>query len=313
MSNILSGLRKGYARKIRRKAHIQSKPLLRAFSEVPREQYLGPGPWKILSQRPRDYLRGRLYRTTGDAHPRHLYDDVLVGIFPERLLNNGQPSSLAGWVDHLDLKRGERVVHVGCGTGYYTAILAHVVGSGGHVTAVEIDDELAPRAKTNLAHLRHVEVVHGDGSAFDFSSADAVFVNAGATHVPERWIESMRPGARLMFPLITTSLVLLPTLFRRNDGGVVIREGTLRAGMAGVMLLVRRNDGTYPVTPVSTVVIFPCLGAIDRDADAMLSRALATGGYHLIRSLRRDAHVPDETCWLHRDSTCLSKAAIPNS
>ena len=313
MSNILSRVRKRYARKIRRKAHIRSKTLVRAFAEVPREQYLGPGPWKILSQRPRDYLRGHWYRTTRDAHPRHLYDDVLVGIFPDRLLNNGQPSGLAGWFEQLDLERGERVIHVGCGTGYYTAILAHVVGPSGHVTAVEIDGELAARAKANLAHLHHVEVVHGDGSAFDFSSADAVFVNAGATHVPARWIESMRPGARLMLPLITTHLVVLPTNFRRRESEALIRVGTWRARMAGVMLLVRRDNATYPVTPVSTVGIFPCVGAIDRDADATLSRALATGGYHLIQSLRRDAHLADESCWLHRDSACLSKTSILNS
>jgi len=194
MSYQLRGIRRRYARKIRRKAGLRSKLLIRAFAEVPQEHYLGLGPWKVLTQRG--------YRQTPDANPRHLYDDVLVGIFPERLLNNGLPSALAGWFDHLDLKQGESIVHIGCGTRYYSAILAHAVGLNGHVTAVEIDDELAPRAKANLSHLPQVEVVHGDGSAFDFKVADAVFVNAGATHVPTHWIEMLRPGARLVFPLI---------------------------------------------------------------------------------------------------------------
>ena len=287
--------------------------LVRAFAEVPREHYLGPGPWKVLTSRKRG-LRWREnnfgYRLTPDAHPRHLYDDILVGIFPERLLNNGKPSGLALWFDNLELGRGERVVHIGCGTGYYSAILADVVGPGGHVTAVEIDDELAPRAKDNLAHLAHVEVVHGDGSVFDFSKADAVFVNAGATHVPVRWIDSLRVGARLMFPLISTHNVLMPMLFSSSSGQIRSRAISWRSRLAGVMLRVWRREHGYEVTPVSTVGIFPCVGAIDREADATVAGALTAGGFTSVRSLRRDSHASDENCWLHRKDSCLSRLQL---
>ncbi len=311
MSYPLRGVRRRYARKIWRKAGLRSKLLVRAFAEVPRERYLGPGPWKVLTSRKRG-VRWRAnnfgYRLTATAHPRHIYDDILVGIFPERLLNNGLPSALAGWFDHLDLKRGESVVHIGCGTGYYTAILAHAVGPGGHVTGVEIDDELAPRAKANLSHLPQVEVVHGDGTAFDFSGADAIFVNAGATDVPTRWIRMLRPGARLIFPLISTHDVSLPTNFwLRPLDGRISRQPGWRGRMAGVMFLVARRDDQLPVIPLSTVGIFPCIGAIDRDADAVAARALAAGGYESVRSLRRDRHDLDQSCWLHSKQVCLSK------
>src|SRR6266849_1021360 len=83
----LNGARRRYARKVRRKAHLRSKLLIRAFAETPRERYLGPPPWKILT------LKG--YRIPRKSHPRRLYDDVLVGILPERFLNNGQPYALA--------------------------------------------------------------------------------------------------------------------------------------------------------------------------------------------------------------------------
>lgn len=287
--------------------------LVRAFAEVPREHYLGPGPWKVLTSRKRGLRwRGNTfgYRLTPNTHPRYIYDDILVGIFPERLLNNGLPSALALWFDNLELKRGERVVHIGCGTGYYSAILAHVVGPVGHVTAVEIDDELALRAKANLSPLSDVEIVHGDGSAFDFSEADAVFVNAGATHVPLRWIDSLRAGARLMFPLITTHEVSMPTVFSRVDGQIRTRAITWRTRLAGVMLRVWRGESGYAVAPVSAVGIFPCIGLIEREADSAVARALTAGGYESIRSLRRDDHDPDQSCWLHNKDLCLSRLEL---
>ena len=75
------------------------------------------------------------------------YEDVLVIIDPERLLNNGQPSLLTLLIDSLDLERGDRAVHIGCGTGYYTALIAEIVGPSGHVTAIEIDPGLPARAR----------------------------------------------------------------------------------------------------------------------------------------------------------------------
>ena len=306
-SSRLSGARKRYARKIRRKAQLRSRLLVQAFAEVERERYLGPGPWWLRGGV--QSLRRLGYWRTRDDHPRHLYNDVLVGIFPERGLNNGLPSALALWFENLDLKRGERVVHIGCGTGYYSAILAHVVGPAGHVTAVEINDELAERARQNLAHLRHVEVLHADGSNFDLSAADVVFVNAGATHPPRPWLETLRSGARFMFPMITTHEVSMTT-FRRvgsqNQNQVRANPVWARMRMAGVMLLVARRRSTYTVAPVSGVGMFPCIGAVERDADARVARALEGGGYESVSSLRRSDHPADNTCWLHGTDFCFS-------
>jgi protein-L-isoaspartate(D-aspartate) O-methyltransferase len=91
------------------------------------------------------------YWTTEDADPRHLYHDVLIAIDEERGLNNGQPSLWASLYDQLNLAPGANVVHVGVGAGYYSAVVAEIVGPQGKVTAVEIDPALAVRARTHLA------------------------------------------------------------------------------------------------------------------------------------------------------------------
>ena len=76
---------------------------------------------------------------------------MLIAIDERRRLNNGQPSLWARMYDQLKLSRDAHVVHVGAGTGYYSAILAEIVGRAGRVTAIEIDPALAARAGENLA------------------------------------------------------------------------------------------------------------------------------------------------------------------
>jgi len=91
----LDGLRRFYAEELRAVANLQSEALVRAFAKVPREHFLGPGPWRVRSPG----FEG--YWTTKDVDPKHLYHNVLVAIDPTRQLNNGHPSFLAslttGW------------------------------------------------------------------------------------------------------------------------------------------------------------------------------------------------------------------------
>lgn len=79
---------------------------------------------------------------TKDADPRRLYHNILVAIDPTRHLNNGHPSFLAFLLDELELQAGDRAVHVGCGTGYYTAVMAEIVGPEGHVMAMLLPSKL---------------------------------------------------------------------------------------------------------------------------------------------------------------------------
>jgi len=93
------------------------------------------------------------------------------------------------------------VVHIGAGTGYYTAILAHIVGLSGRVTGIEYEPELAARAKTNFATYPNVEIVEGDGTLVSFDTADVIYVNAGCTRPVESWLERLADGGRLILPM----------------------------------------------------------------------------------------------------------------
>ncbi|HYH86244.1 MAG TPA: methyltransferase domain-containing protein [Pyrinomonadaceae bacterium] len=287
----LEDLRRFYAEEIRAVSNIQTEALAEAFARVRREDYLGAGPWQIATP---DSWQGMAqagspgdgYRTTPDADPAHLYHNVLVAIDAARRLNNGQPSSLAAWLDALELRGGERVAHVGCGVGYYTAIIAETVGPVGRVVGVELDEGLAARASANLSRLPNVEVVCADGGDYDPGPSDAIFVNAGATHPRAVWLDGLNDGGRLIVPL---------TVARNQvEGG------------GGFMLKVRREGDAYAARILSPVAIFPCVGSRDEAANTRLREALMRGNFPAVRSLRRDAHEAGEACWLHGEDFCLS-------
>jgi len=283
--NEFDAIRRRYAEEIRIKANLRSEALVTAFANVSREHFLGPGPWQIINP------ANRKFPVTEVADPRHLYQDVLAAIDPARDLNNGQPSYLAFCLDSLDLHPGDSVLHVGCGLGYYTAIMAEVVGPAGRVMGVEIDPDLASRASENLAHLPQVEVVHTDGGGDDLGPWDAILINAGATHPRAVWLESLRPGGRLI--LFLTAAV--------DDSGM---------GRGGALKVKREGQG-YTARFISSVSVFHCLGCRDEQSNLRLREAMERGGWRAVRSLRQESHEPNETCWLHGDGFCLSTLLVP--
>ena len=119
-------IRQAYAKQTMAAAGIVDRRVEAAFASVKREDFLGPGPWPILRW-------GRGYVMTPSDDPVYLYTDSLVGLVPERSLNNGQPSFLAKLISGAGPQAGEHVVHIGAGVGYFTAILAELVGTSGAV------------------------------------------------------------------------------------------------------------------------------------------------------------------------------------
>ena len=89
-----------------------------------REPFAGPGPSSVG-------LGGHPHVQTPDDDPAYLYQNLLVALDRERGINIGEPRWHACWLAACNIKVAETVVQVGAGSGYYTAILAHLVGPDG--------------------------------------------------------------------------------------------------------------------------------------------------------------------------------------
>ncbi len=278
-ANSIESARRFYAKELFRVNNIRSPALLEAFATVPRERFVGSGPWVIQSS-------GSGW-VTEDADPRQLYRDALIVLDEAKHLNNGQPSLWAIHFSLVDVRPGDSILHLGCGTGYYSAILAELTGPSGKVTAVEIDEGLAARARLALEPWPQVTVIHADGAHGPFQPADIIVVSAGATHPLTAWLDALKPQGKLLFPLTSTH------------------------GPGTVAHLARKSLDRFAAALIGAVFFVDFCGARDPAISHELARALRRDHGAPVQSLRCDVHEKDKSCWLHGIGWCFSRYAAP--
>jgi protein-L-isoaspartate(D-aspartate) O-methyltransferase len=235
------------------------------------------------------------YVPTPSDDPVYLYQDALVGIIPERGLNNGQPWLHAMLIAAAAARPGEHVVHIGAGVGYYTAILAHMVGESGRVTAIEFDGGLAERLAAHFAGQPNVRAFQGDGAQIEFDPADVIYVNAGATRPADIWLDRLNDGGRLILPLTSDKG------FGENPENIPIQR-------RGAVFRIERRGNEFLAKWISAVAIFPCEGARDAESERALAAAFEKGSWERVTRLYRRGDLPDEQCWLNAPDWALAYA-----
>ncbi len=280
----LREVRRAYARQTLVLAKVVDERLENAFATVRREDFLGPGPWPI-------FQRTGTYKYTASADPVHLYTDDLIGIVPERRINNGQPRLHAELLSYAGIRAGDHVVHIGAGAGYYSAIMAELAGRDGRVTAIEFAEDLAHAAARNLFGRLNVAVITGDGSTVAFDSADVIYVNAGATRPADNWLNRLNDGGRLILPLTTEKGFTTGTSADVRHGGI---------------FRINRSGDEFLAQWVCGVAIYPCEGMRDEESERALASAFEHGGWERVKRLDRRNEVPADRCWLSGPGWCLT-------
>ncbi len=282
----LAVIRRAYAHQVLAAAETINPRIEAAFAAVPREKFLGPPPWLIA-----DIRTG--YRPLASSDPVLAYQDVLFALQADKGVNNGSPSLHARLLAQLDVQPGDRIVHVGAGTGYYSAILAELVGATGHVYAVEMDPDLASNAKAALADRANVSVIAADGSEWPQQEVDAVYVNFAVARPAAAWIERLRPGGRLVLPLG------VPRLDKRPNGG--------RHAHHGGVLRIQRVDNGFAAHWIGPAYFICADGglAIDESEVEALTAAFKRGGIEFVKSLLWKSDPRIGRCWYIGDQWAL--------
>jgi len=172
---------------------IRDLAVLRAVGEVPRHLFVPP------------------------ALQRQAYEDTALPIGSGQTIS--QPSTQARALEALRLTGREKVLEVGTGSGYQTALLAMVAGQ---VFSVERVAALAERARAALAEagIGNVSVMVGDGTLGwrAYAPYEAMVVAAATREVPRPLLEQLAPGGRILLPLGPRESQVLTLVTVNADG-----------------------------------------------------------------------------------------------
>ncbi len=167
-----------------------------AFREVPRHNFVP------------ESLKNRAY----ENEPIHLMKRQTIS----------QPSVVSRMTEWLDLKEGQKVLEIGSGSGWQSAILAKIVGNG-KIFTVERHSKLASFAKKNLERLgiKNVKIILGDGRSglIEESPFDRIMITAACKEVPPALLDQLSLGGLLIAPVGENiqSLILL----KKTPEGIV--------------------------------------------------------------------------------------------
>jgi protein-L-isoaspartate(D-aspartate) O-methyltransferase len=190
LSSELRGPRRRLVEQLRASG-VDDEGVLRAFDEVPRH----------------------LFVPTGVRH--RAYEDAPLPIGSGQTIS--QPSIHARYLSLLALRGGERVLEIGTGSGYQTALLARLAEQ---VFSVERIPALLDRAREilQLIGARNVSLLLGDGTVGwrDYAPYDAILVGAAAPEVPRPLMEQLAEGGRLLVPVGDREEQVLALVTRRG-------------------------------------------------------------------------------------------------
>lgn len=165
--------------------------------------------------------------------PRHLfvpgrYRDRAYGDYPLPIGEGqtiSQPYVVALMTEILKLKRSDRVLEIGTGSGYQAAVLAEIAKE---VFTIEIREKLAREAEERLEKLgyKNVMVKHADGyfGWKEHAPFDAIIITAAVNHIPPSLIKQLKAGGRLILPLGSTVFHQTLTLATKEKDGMELEQ-----------------------------------------------------------------------------------------
>jgi protein-L-isoaspartate(D-aspartate) O-methyltransferase len=282
--------RSRYAAELEASGAIRSKRVIAALARVPREDFIGKGPWYFPCKETWT-AGGARYRLSGSNDPCLVYQNTAIALDAKRDLVNGSPGSIGAWIEALEIRRGAQLLHVGCGTGYYTAIMAELVGRRGRVLAVEIDEGLAHRARQCLQNYPQVEVRHGDGAAMDSGTVHGILVNYGVLEPAPMWLDRLEPNGLMVLPL-TFAIPGIPLT-------------------KGAVYQLHKQEAAFRVKYHSSVLAYGAESGRNQKLNETLRQQYRdeAGGWMYVKSLRRDKHPLQAGCWFHASQCCFSTVA----
>ena len=156
-----------------------SKKVIKAFKAIPREKFVM------------------------ENYKERAYEDSPLPILLGQTIS--QPSTVLKFLDALDVKLGNKVLEIGSGSGYNTALLSKLVGTKGFIYSTEIAEPLAEFARNNIKKIKikNVEILRIDGSQglMEKEPFDRIILTVACSKIPDVLIDQLKTGGILVAPV----------------------------------------------------------------------------------------------------------------
>lgn len=189
---------------------IKSEAVERAFRKVERHRLL---EWFYLEGEKGECKYAGKRFAKQDFDPQNPEPELLEIIYSDWALltklnppsSTSQPALVANMLELLELERGMNVLEIGAGTGYNAALMQEIVGEGGHITTIDIQEDVAEQTKRLLrdASYDKIEVIAGDG-AFGYpknTPYDRIIATIGCPDISFTWVEQLADDGFMLIPL----------------------------------------------------------------------------------------------------------------
>lgn len=188
------GLRQQLVHELKSKG-IKNESILAAFMEIPRHYFLE--------------------KTFADW----AYKDVAFPIDADQTIS--QPYTVAMQTTLLDVQKGDKVLEIGTGSGFQACVLSHM---GAKVYTIERQKKLFDKTEKFLHEIGfgNIRTLYGDGyeGAPRFAPFDKILITAGATEIPEKLVDQLKPGGIMVIPLGQGDLQKMLRITKNEDGSL---------------------------------------------------------------------------------------------
>lgn len=188
------GLRQQLVHELKSKG-IKNEAILAAFMEIPRHYFLE--------------------KTFADW----AYKDVAFPIDADQTIS--QPYTVAMQTTLLDVQKGDKVLEIGTGSGFQACVLSHM---GAKVYTIERQKKLFDKTEKFLHDIGfgNIRTLYGDGyeGAPRFAPFDKILITAGATEIPEKLVDQLKPGGIMVIPLGQGDLQKMLRITKNEDGSL---------------------------------------------------------------------------------------------
>ncbi|MCL0078066.1 methyltransferase domain-containing protein [Dehalococcoidia bacterium] len=210
MAEMVSDVIRRYVKELKHRGFIKTKPIERAFLRVERHKLL---EWIYLKDDKGEFEHAGQRLTKRGFDPDNPVPELLNIIYSDHpvLTKVSPPSSasapplVAGMLEHLELEKGMNVLEIGAGTGYNAALMQEIVGSTGHITTIDIQDDVVEQTRRLLQASGYggIEVIAADGAEGfpENGPYDRIIATVGCPDISFRWVEQLARDGFMLIPL----------------------------------------------------------------------------------------------------------------